>query len=105
VRAWRIAGLASLLTCAANLHAGGRIQLTVDTSEADAVLSLLARRTAGEPVVASHWERLFGSEPYRRLKRREAELKRSFEDDEFQRFVLSDSLLRGAPELEVTLAA
>jgi hypothetical protein len=103
--AWRIGCFVSLLACGSNLQADDRIQLTVDTSEADAVLLLLARRSAGEPVLASDWERLFGSEPYRRLKRREAELKRSFEDDEFQRFVLSDSLLRGAPELEVTLAA
>ncbi len=104
-RAWRVACLAALLACASNLQADDRIQLTLDTSQADAVLLLLARRSAGEPASASDWERLFGSEPYRRLKRREAELKRSFEDDEFQRFVLSDSLLKRAPELEVTLAA
>jgi len=103
--AWRIACFASLLACGASLQADHRIQLTVDTSEADAVLFILARRTAGEPVVASDWERLFGSEPYRRLKRREREMKRAFEDDEFQRFVLSDTLLKGARELEGTVAA
>lgn len=104
LRALRVAFFASLLACGVNLQADDRIRLTVDTSEADAVLSVLARRTAGEPVLESDWERLFGNEPYRRLKRREAELRRGFEDDEFQRFVLSDSLLKGARELGVTLA-
>ena len=72
LRGLRIACLASMLACGTNLHADDRIQLQVDTSEADAVLSILARRTAGQPVMELDWERLFTSEPYRRLKRREA---------------------------------
>jgi hypothetical protein len=56
-------------------------------------------------VVESDWERLFSSEPYGRLKRREAELKRNFDDAEFQQFVLSDALLKRAGQLEYTLAA
>ncbi len=87
------------------LHAQGRIQLQVDTSEADAVHSILARRASGQPLVESDWERLFGSEPYRRLKQREAGRKRSFSDADFRQFVLSDSLLTGATELQRTLTA
>ena len=105
VGGWSVVCLASLLACATPLRADDRVRLTVDTSEADAVLFLLARQTAGEPVAASHWERLFASEPYLRLQRREAEMKRSFEDEQFRQFVLSDSLRRRAPELEATLAA
>lgn len=94
-----------MLACGANLHADGRIQLQVDMSEADAVLSILARRTAGEPVMESDWERLFASEPYRRLKEREAGRKRNFDDADFRLFVLSDALLKRGRELERTLVA
>jgi hypothetical protein len=53
----------------------------------------------------AQWERLFASPPYVRLKRREAEMKRAFEDAEFRRFVLAEDLLARAPELERTVAA
>jgi Putative zinc dependent peptidase (DUF5700) len=102
---WQIALLASLLASGMRLYADDSIQLKVDTSEADSVLSILARRSAGEAVVESDWERLYASEPYDRLKRREAELKRNFDDAEFQRFVLSDALLHRAGQLQDTLAA
>ena len=105
LRLWQVAFLASLLACGVRLHADDPIQLKVDASEADSILSILARRSAGKPVAESDWERLFRSEPYGRLKRREAELKRTFDDDEFQRFVLSDALLKQAEQLEYTLAA
>jgi hypothetical protein len=102
-RVWRVACCAWLFACQMFLHAQGRIQLQVDTSEADAVLSILAHRAAGQPAVDADWERLFGSEPYRRLKQREAGRKRTFDDVEFQQFVLSDQLLKGAAELQRTL--
>jgi hypothetical protein len=95
----------AVLGCAGNAQPDDRVQLQVDTSEADAVLSILARRTAGEPVPESDWARVFGSEPYRRLKQRETELKRSFEDDAFRRFILSDSVLERARDLDRTLTA
>jgi hypothetical protein len=75
------------------------VKLQVDTSEADAVLSILARRTSGEAVVDSDWERLFGSEPYRQLKRREEAMGGGFEDETFRQFVLSDELLERADGL------
>jgi hypothetical protein len=97
--------LATLMASGAPLRADERVQLVVDTSEGDAVLSILAKRRAGETIPASDWERLFESEPYRSLKRREAEMKRAFDDAEFRRFVLSDELLEQAEPLRRTLAA
>jgi hypothetical protein len=88
---------------AALVHADDRVGLQVDTSEADAVLAILARRRAGEAVAAADWSRLFATEPYLRLKRRETEMKRSFSDDDFRRFVLSDELLARHGALERTV--
>lgn len=102
-RACRIACYASLLACTTILHSQGRIHPQVDTSEADAVLSILARRAAGQPVAESDWKRLFRSEPYRRLQQREAGRKRSFDDADFRQFVLSDPLLERAAGLQRTL--
>jgi hypothetical protein len=98
----RTACLAVLL--AAGARAEERVRLHVDASQAEAVLSILASRKAGQPVTEAQWERLFAAEPYRRLKRRETELKRAFDDAEFRQFVLSEALLGRAPELERTLA-
>ena len=104
-RASVVACLVCILAVTAQLRADDAVQLQLDTSEADAVLAILTRRAAGEAIADSAWQRLFESEPYRRLKRRETEMKRSFEDSEFRDFVMSDALLARAPELEKTLAA
>lgn len=81
-----------------------RIRLSVDTSEAEAVLAAVtAKKTGGfgGPV----WDRIFSSEPYVRLKKREASLHREFTDDDFRSFVLSDDLAKRAPDLRRTLDA
>lgn len=62
------------------------------TDEADAVLSILDKLGAGQPVAAKDWDRLFTAEGYVRLKKREESLKRSFQDAEFRDFVLSVEL-------------
>jgi putative zinc-dependent peptidase DUF5700 len=87
-----------------------RIHLILDTSEADQVLAILAHRRAGEPVADSDWQKLFATEPYRRLKAREAAIGLRFHDStlafteaDFRRFVLSDSLEQRAPALAATL--
>jgi hypothetical protein len=100
-----LVGIAFTGCLASRLHADERVQLHTDTSEADAVLAVLARRGAGEAVADSDWQRVFESEPYRRLKQRETGMKRSFEDAEFKEFVMSDALLARAAELERTVAA
>jgi len=100
-----VAGLAAFLALAPCSRADDAVRLTVDTSESDAVLAILARRAAGEAVPESDWQRLFETEPYRRLKLRETEMKRSFEDADFKAFVLSEPLLSQAGTLRDTLAA
>jgi hypothetical protein len=82
---------------------GGRLQLVLDTSEAEAVLAILAGRAAHQAPDSSDWRRLFRSEPYVRLKAREASMGRTFSDADFQRFVRSDSLAERAAALRQTL--
>ena len=105
-----IAPLSVALALAATASAGraqqapeGRLGLVLDTSEAEAVLSILARRAAHQAPDSADWQRLFRSEPYTRLKAREASMGRAFGDADFQRFVLSDSLAERAPALRQTL--
>ena len=98
-----------LLMCLAVLCAAAgaddRVALQLDTSEAEAVLAILDKGAARQPVDDADWQRLFGSAPYQRLKKREAGLKRDFTDDDFRRFVLSPELAARAGELRRTLAA
>jgi hypothetical protein len=91
--------------------AENRVRLTLDTSEADQVLAILALRVSGQPIDDAHWQRLFATEPYQRLKQREAAIAKRFnvpenvlKDDDFKRFVLSEDLLKRGPELRATLA-
>jgi hypothetical protein len=80
-----------------------RISVELVPDEADAVLAILARRDAGEAIPDGDWEELFASEGYVRLKKRERSMNRSFEDDAFRKFVLSDPLLAKSGALEETL--
>jgi hypothetical protein len=73
------------------------------TDEPEAVLSILDKRKAGRQISEDDWGRLFRSEGYVRLKRRELGMKRPFEDEDFKTFVLSDALLERAPALAETL--
>ncbi len=84
---------------------GDRLELRFDPSEAEAVLAILGRHRAGQAVADSDWQRLFATEPYQRLKRREASLQRGFTDSAFRQFVLSDTLGARLPALEQALAA
>ena len=82
----------------------GRVNVRVVTDEADAVLEVLAKREVGQQITEVDWQKVFSSEGYVRLKQREHSLKRSFEDDDFRKFVLSDSLVKKRKELADTLA-
>ena len=97
------ASIVSASTCLPQ-SALSAINVSVVTDEADAVLTILAKRKANEPVVEADWQRLFSSEAYFRLKKREASMRRSFEDAEFKAFVLSDALAARAQALTETLA-
>lgn len=80
-----------------------RVDVSVLTDEADAVLAILSKKRAKQPLAEADWQRLFSSEGYVRLKKREAEMKRTFTDEEFKAFVLSDALAERAPALAATL--
>lgn len=81
-----------------------QLDVRLVTDEADAVLAVLAKKRANEPVTDADWARVFSSEGYTRLKKRELGMQRPFEDAEFQKFVLSDELGQRAAALEDTLA-
>ena len=72
--------------------------------EAEAVLSILAKHAAQQPITEADWQRVFASDGYMRLKQREASMKRPFEEDEFRAFVLSDKLATQRQALADTLA-
>src|SRR5437870_5629675 len=82
-----------------------RIQLTLNAGEAEAALGILDKRVQGAPITDADWQRLFVTEPYTRLKKREASMHRDFTDDDFKTFVLSPELAAKAPELRHTLEA
>src|ERR1044071_8017108 len=66
------------------------VNVSIVTDEAEAVLNILAKKAADQPISDEDWRRVFQSEGYVRLKRRELAMKNSFEDDAFKTFVLSD---------------
>jgi hypothetical protein len=80
------------------------VNVKIIADEAEAVLSILAKKKANEPITDADWERLFASEGYIRLKKRETAMRRSFADEDFKTFVLSDALAARAPALAETLA-
>ena len=81
-----------------------RVRVAIVTDEADAVLSILAKKQSNQEITESDWQRVFASEGYARLKKRELAMKNSFEDTDFQSFVLSDALFERRQSLTNTLA-
>jgi Putative zinc dependent peptidase (DUF5700) len=79
------------------------IDVRIITDEADAVLSILAKKRMNQPIAEADWQRVFQSEGYVRLKKREASMNYSFEDADFKPFALSDQLAERAKALEETL--
>src|SRR5512146_2547030 len=96
-----------LRVCSVPLRANenGRIQVTANFSEADAVLAILQKRQAQLRVSEPDWQALFSTEPYQRLKKREASMKRDFTDEDFKKFVLSDELLSKYAGLRAVIAS
>jgi hypothetical protein len=80
------------------------VNVQMVTDEAEAVLAILARKKANQPITEADWQRVFSSEGYVRLKARETSMKRAFEDADFKTFVFSDQMAERAPALEQTLA-
>src|SRR6185369_12807079 len=84
--------------------AAAQVNVKLVTDESEAVLSVLAKRKANQTITETDWQRIFQSEGYVRLKKRETSMQRSFEDADFKKFVLSDELAQRATPLEETLA-
>lgn len=95
-----------LLVCAvASVDAAAPpVNVRLVTDEAEAVLAILAKRKASQTITEADWQRVFQSEGYVRLKKRETSMQRSFEDADFKTFALSEQLLARAAALEETLA-
>ena len=72
--------------------ADSSIAVSIVSDEADAVLAILAKNQSNQTVSGQDWQRLFSSQGYVRLKKREASFQRNFTDEEFKAFVLSDTL-------------
>ncbi|WLT31862.1 DUF5700 domain-containing putative Zn-dependent protease [Geothrix sp. PMB-07] len=83
----------------------GAIQLRMDASEAKAVLDILEARASGRPPTEADWQRLFSTEPYLSLERRESAMHVPFTRDEFKAFVLSADLAKRAESLRLALEA
>ena len=98
-----LSAFACVPVCLAQSGVSQRVDVREVTDEADAVLAILSKKMAKQAVTDSDWQRLFASEGYVRLKKREASMKRDFTDAEFKAFVLSDKLLERAPLLGATL--
>jgi len=91
--------------CFAQTALPSRVNVRLVTDEADAVLVILVKKKSNQQITDTDWQRLFASEGYVRLKKREASMKRSFEDADFKNFVLSDQLAAQSGVLAETLAA
>jgi hypothetical protein len=81
-----------------------QVNVRLVTDEAEAVLNVLAKRRANQSIDEADWQRIFQSEGYVRLKKREQSMQRSFEDADFKTFVLSDALVQRGPALAEALA-
>ena len=99
-----VVGLATRGAIAAPDVSASRVALKIDTSEADAVLAILSEASSGKEAPEEAWRRLFSSEPYIRLKKREEAFHVGFTDADFRKFVLSPELAGKRGALEATLA-
>lgn len=99
----RFVSLIALIAALSRANEPSRVHIQMDTSEADAVLHILDKKAAGQTVTDGDWRRIFDSRPYRRLKEREAAMKRPFTDDEFRDFVLTGEAAGRGGELRRAL--
>jgi hypothetical protein len=83
---------------------GAQLDVRLVTDEPEAVLAVLAKKKSSQTITEDDWTKIFSSEGYTRLKKRELSMQRAFEDAEFRKFVLSDELAQRAAALQETLA-
>ncbi len=82
-----------------------RVNVTIVTDQADAVLNVLDKRAANKRSNSRDWRRLVNSEGYRRLKAREESLGREFSEQAFIEFLNSPELAARRTKLAATLRA
>jgi hypothetical protein len=106
---WKAIGVLGLLAAFLLVPQSGatppspRVNVQLVTDEAEAVLFILSAKQAGNTIKDEDWQRLFSSEGYVRLKKREISMKRSFQDAEFKSFVMSEELSTKSAALRNTL--
>lgn len=81
-----------------------RINVTIDPSEAEAVLHVLEKIADNKPVVDSDWQSIFATEGYVRLKKRELAMGRTFTEEDFRKFLTTTNLVSRRASLAETLA-
>ena len=86
-----------------SLLAANRVETRLVVDEADAVLAILAKRAAHQAITDADWNRVFTSEGYVRLQKREHSMQRPFENEAFKAFVTSDELLAKRESLAKTI--
>jgi len=87
-----------------NAAADTRVELTLDSSEAEQVLLILRKEQARQAVTDADWQKLFATVPYQWLKAREAAIQRAFTDEDFRKFLQAPETLARTAEWEQTLA-
>ena len=75
--------------CSAQTSMPSAVNVRLVTDEAETVLVILNKRKANQPITEADWQKVFQSEGYVRLKKRETAMKYSFEDGDFKTFALS----------------
>jgi hypothetical protein len=108
-RKWLILFLL-LAAVSAKIGAGPGGELLINADEAECVLAIAAKNAAKQKIEEADWQRLFASEPYIRLKKREVEIAVRFNapdlvftDEQFKEFVLGAELAKNVPDLRRTL--
>ena len=80
------------------------VNVRIDSTEATAALAIVAKLRQNQGVTAADWNALFATDGYQRLKKREAQFKHPFSDDDFKAFISSPKLVAGYQALADTLA-
>jgi hypothetical protein len=88
-----------LILVTASAAVAQTVDVRIVSDEADAAMAILRRQAAGGSLTPNDWRRLFDSEGYRALKRREGSMGRAFTDSAFEAFLRSDTLRRRTDEL------
>lgn len=93
-----------LCLCAVAAASEPAVDVRFVADEAEAVLSILAKREQGKSITEEDWRRLFATEGYTRLAQRETSMGRPFTESDFRAFALSEALAARRAALAETLA-